>query len=49
MMTFLHDQLKSYPEIYEGYVPMAYGDYLEKISKYFSLPPGFTLPIYFVF
>lgn len=26
-------QLKSYPEIYEGYVPMAYGDYLEKMSR----------------
>ncbi|XP_012471569.1 OVARIAN TUMOR DOMAIN-containing deubiquitinating enzyme 12 isoform X1 [Gossypium raimondii] len=27
------DQLKSCPDIYEGYVPMAYGDYLEKMSK----------------
>ncbi|XP_021812329.1 OTU domain-containing protein DDB_G0284757-like [Prunus avium] len=27
------NQLKSYPEIYEGYVPMAYGDYMEKVSK----------------
>ncbi|XVF05714.1 hypothetical protein REPUB_Repub05bG0196300 [Reevesia pubescens] len=27
------NQLKSYPDIYEGYVPMAYGDYLEKMSK----------------
>ncbi|XP_044482419.1 OVARIAN TUMOR DOMAIN-containing deubiquitinating enzyme 12-like isoform X2 [Mangifera indica] len=27
------NQLKSYLEIYEGYVPMAYGDYLEKMSK----------------
>ncbi|KAJ7947845.1 OTU domain-containing protein [Quillaja saponaria] len=26
-------QLKSYPEIYEGYVPMAYEDYLEKMSR----------------
>ncbi|GLT66812.1 hypothetical protein SLA2020_391590 [Shorea laevis] len=26
-------QLKSHPEMYEGYVPMAYGDYLEKMSK----------------
>ncbi|XP_050379746.1 OVARIAN TUMOR DOMAIN-containing deubiquitinating enzyme 12 isoform X2 [Argentina anserina] len=26
-------QLKSHPEIYEGYVPMAYDDYLEKMSK----------------
>ncbi|KAJ6806025.1 OTU domain-containing protein-like isoform X2 [Iris pallida] len=25
-------QLKSHPEIYEGYVPMAYGDYLKKLS-----------------
>ncbi|XP_042511395.1 OVARIAN TUMOR DOMAIN-containing deubiquitinating enzyme 12-like isoform X2 [Macadamia integrifolia] len=27
------NQLKSHPEIYEGYVPMAYNDYLKKISK----------------
>ncbi|OMO67396.1 Ovarian tumor, otubain [Corchorus capsularis] len=27
------NQLKSYPDIYEGYVPMAYDDYLEKMSK----------------
>ncbi|CAI9105017.1 OLC1v1003845C2 [Oldenlandia corymbosa var. corymbosa] len=27
------NQLKSCPETYEGYVPMAYDDYLEKISK----------------
>ncbi|XP_075636108.1 OVARIAN TUMOR DOMAIN-containing deubiquitinating enzyme 12-like isoform X2 [Castanea sativa] len=27
------NQLKTYPDIYEGYVPMAYGDYLEKMSK----------------
>ncbi|GFZ20411.1 cysteine proteinases superfamily protein [Actinidia rufa] len=27
-------QLKSCPEIYEGYVPMSYGDYLKKMSKY---------------
>ncbi|XP_059626812.1 OVARIAN TUMOR DOMAIN-containing deubiquitinating enzyme 12-like [Cornus florida] len=27
------NQLKSSPEIYEGYVPMAYGDYLKKMSK----------------
>ncbi|KAJ0972510.1 hypothetical protein J5N97_020469 [Dioscorea zingiberensis] len=27
------DQLKSYPEIYEGYVPMAYDEYLKKLSK----------------
>ncbi|KAK3232490.1 hypothetical protein Dsin_004371 [Dipteronia sinensis] len=26
-------QLKSHPQIYEGYVPMAYGDYLNKMSK----------------
>lgn len=31
-------QLKSCPEIYEGYVPMAYDDYLEKMSKYLSAP-----------
>lgn len=27
------NQLKSYPEIYEGYVPMAYDEYLEKMSR----------------
>ncbi|XP_015898521.3 OVARIAN TUMOR DOMAIN-containing deubiquitinating enzyme 12 [Ziziphus jujuba] len=27
------NQLKSEPEIYEGYVPMAYDDYLEKMSQ----------------
>ncbi|KAL0927167.1 hypothetical protein M5K25_001330 [Dendrobium thyrsiflorum] len=27
------DQLKSHPDIYEGYVPMAYEEYLRKISK----------------
>ncbi|THG22231.1 hypothetical protein TEA_029217 [Camellia sinensis var. sinensis] len=27
------NQLESCPEIYEGYVPMAYGDYLKKMSK----------------
>ncbi|KAE9461263.1 hypothetical protein C3L33_06837, partial [Rhododendron williamsianum] len=27
------NQLKSCPEVYEGYVPMAYGDYLKKMSK----------------
>ncbi|KAJ0963619.1 hypothetical protein J5N97_028741 [Dioscorea zingiberensis] len=27
------NQLESNPEIYEGYVPMAYGDYLKKMSK----------------
>ncbi|KAK5846917.1 OVARIAN TUMOR DOMAIN-containing deubiquitinating enzyme 12-like [Gossypium arboreum] len=27
------DQLKSCPDIYEGYVPMAYSDYLEKMSE----------------
>lgn len=31
---FINSQLKSNPEIYEGYVPMAYGDYLRKLSKY---------------
>ncbi|XP_011041039.1 PREDICTED: uncharacterized protein LOC105137125 [Populus euphratica] len=27
------DQLKSQPKMYEGYVPMAYDDYLKKMSK----------------
>ncbi|XP_043704801.1 OVARIAN TUMOR DOMAIN-containing deubiquitinating enzyme 12-like isoform X1 [Telopea speciosissima] len=27
------NQLKSHPEIYEGYVPMEYSDYLKKMSK----------------
>ncbi|XP_031373184.1 OVARIAN TUMOR DOMAIN-containing deubiquitinating enzyme 9-like isoform X1 [Punica granatum] len=26
-------QLKSHPELYDGYVPMAYADYLKKMSK----------------
>jgi hypothetical protein len=26
-------QLKSCPEVYEAYVPMAYGDYLKKMAK----------------
>lgn len=34
--NILNDQLKSYPEIYEGYVPMAYDEYLEKMSRYSS-------------
>ncbi|KAJ8899874.1 hypothetical protein K2173_019577 [Erythroxylum novogranatense] len=27
------NQLRSHPDIYEGYVPMEYGDYLKKMSK----------------
>lgn len=27
-------QLKSYPDLYAGYVPMAYIDYLKNMSKY---------------
>ncbi|XP_052185462.1 OVARIAN TUMOR DOMAIN-containing deubiquitinating enzyme 9-like isoform X3 [Diospyros lotus] len=27
------DQLRLHPELYEGYVPMAYGDYLKHISR----------------
>ncbi|KAH9768434.1 OVARIAN TUMOR DOMAIN-containing deubiquitinating enzyme 9 [Citrus sinensis] len=27
------NQLKAHPEIYEGYVPMAYSDYLKKMNK----------------
>ncbi|XP_004497525.1 OVARIAN TUMOR DOMAIN-containing deubiquitinating enzyme 12-like [Cicer arietinum] len=27
------NQLKSHPDIYEGYVPMEYGEYLEKMSR----------------
>ncbi|CAM8933027.1 unnamed protein product [Rhodiola kirilowii] len=27
------DQLKAYPELYEGYVPMSFGEYLKKISR----------------
>jgi len=27
------NQLKSNPEIYDGYVPMEYDDYLDKMSK----------------
>lgn len=29
-------QLKSHQEIYEGYVPMEYGEYLKKMSKYWE-------------
>lgn len=38
-------QLKAYPEIYEGYVPMAYSDYLKKMNKYYPYLNfyGFTL------
>lgn len=36
IMNYFNSQLKSYPEIYEGYVPMAYTDYLEKMSRYLS-------------
>ena len=34
IMNYFNSQLKSCPEIYEGYVPMAYTDYLKKMSKY---------------
>lgn len=27
-------QLKNHPELYDGYVPMGYADYLKKMSKY---------------
>lgn len=27
-------QLESHREMYEGYVPMPYNDYLEKLSEY---------------
>lgn len=38
-------QLKAHPEIYEGYVPMAYSDYLKKMNKYYPYLNfyGFTL------
>lgn len=29
-------QLRSNPEAYEGYVPMQYEDYLERMSEYLS-------------
>ncbi|GJR03667.1 OTU domain-containing protein [Tanacetum coccineum] len=29
----VYNQLKSHPEMYEGYVPMAYSEYLKRISK----------------
>lgn len=31
---FSCQQLMSHPEIYEGYVPMAYDEYLEKMSRF---------------
>ena len=30
-------QLKCHPELYRGYVPMAYNDYLKKMSKYCAI------------
>lgn len=48
MQYIFVDQLKLYPEIYEGYVPMAYGDYLEKMSKYLSAHPCFFLVVSFL-
>lgn len=35
---YFNYQLKSHRDIYEGYVPMEYDEYLEKISKYFLIP-----------
>lgn len=38
IIWFLNDswfpQLKNHPEIYDGYVPMGYVDYIKKMSKY---------------
>lgn len=39
-------QLKSYPELYMGYVPMEYSDYLKKMSKYVYIchhPLGYAI------
>ncbi|KAK9940078.1 hypothetical protein M0R45_016753 [Rubus argutus] len=41
--NILNDQLKLYPEIYEGYVPMAYDEYLEKMSRSGEWAIMFTL------
>lgn len=38
MAILSNHQLRSHPEIYEGYVPMEYGDYLKKMSKYWRNP-----------
>ncbi|TKY51617.1 Ovarian tumor, otubain [Spatholobus suberectus] len=38
-------QLESYPELYAGYVPMAYSDYLKKMSKYVHI---FHYPMLFL-
>jgi hypothetical protein len=34
---FLFRQLKSDPDLYAGYVPMSYSEYLKKMSKYASI------------
>lgn len=39
---FIVPQLKSHPEIYDGYVPMAYDEYLKKMSKYGFLHLAFS-------
>lgn len=36
-------QLKSCPELYAGYVPMAYSDYLKKMSKYVHICLCYTI------
>ena len=42
-------QLKSHPELYEGYVPMAYDDYLKNISKYGAIPHlNFLASMFFI-
>lgn len=37
-------QLKSHPEIYEGYVPMTYDEYLKRMSRLVVSPLHNTLP-----
>jgi hypothetical protein len=36
-LFFLFRQLKSDPDLYAGYVPMSYSEYLKKMSKYASI------------
>lgn len=42
-----HLQLNSHRDVYEGYVPMDYGDYLKKMSKY-GLNPCVFYCFYFL-
>lgn len=42
--SFWCNQLKGHPEMYEGYVPMGYVEYLKKMSRYYSFPLWLWFP-----